>query len=136
MIDLLILCLLFYESICDLKNLRVSVIPMALVSAVGIIINYVIYQRSILWFASGALVGLLVVAVGIITRQKIGYGDGILFVTLGLCLGMSASLIILLLSLVLVCVFGVARVIMGKITLKSALPFLPFVTVCFVMSLI
>lgn len=135
MMEIMVCILLIYESVSDIRSRRVNVIPMAFVGGMGIAVNSIIYERTVLWLAAGAALGIGLLFISFFTRQRIGYGDGILFITLGLCFGIGKCIWILWLSLILVCIAGIWCMLVKKTGRKLALPFFPFVTVCVLIML-
>lgn len=132
---IMVLVLLVYESIVDMKRRQVNIIPMALAGAVGIFVNYLFYERGIVWLAAGAGLGMLLLVLCFLSRQRIGYGDGLLFVTLGLCLGAAECLWLIWTSMIAAAFAGCVSALRKKQNLKVAIPYLPFVTVCFLAML-
>ena len=79
----------------------------------------------ILWL-SGAVVGLLFLAIGKVTGEALGYGDGVLIGILGIYLGIWDLLGLLATTFFLTALFAAAVLVISKFKRKSAFPFVPF----------
>ena len=75
------------------------------------------------------LPGLALLGVGYITRQGIGFGDGLMILSLGPLFGMANIMLITLLSFTLSAIVGGTLLILKKAGGKSAMAFMPFLTV-------
>lgn len=84
--------------------------------------------------AGGLLPGVIFLFVSFITKEAVGYGDGIFLAAAGILLGFSEMVGILLIGLLVSAVFSLFLLVFKKATRKTALPFLPFLTVGFVVS--
>ena len=74
----------------------------------------------------GTLPGFFLLTVGWSTRQQVGYGDGIVLLVIGIYLGFSASLSILLTALLLIAPVSLFYIVCRKAGRKKQLPFVPF----------
>lgn len=129
------LCLLLLiASIEDLRHRRVN--PYWLLLHAG----FAIAARSILGELlpglAGVTIGLLLLAAAFVSRQKVGYGDGLVFVVCGLYLGFWENFSLLFMSLVLCALGGLGLMLIGKIKKGQTLPFVPFVTAAFVCAVV
>lgn len=70
--------------------------------------------------------GILLLITAFLTREKIGYGDGMLLLGLGLLEGVIGCLGDLLIGLLLASVFGLILFVFGKRGREITLPFVPF----------
>lgn len=106
------------------KKLPLTVILLFLLAG----ILYVIYlgDGQNLFRYLGVLSGMVFVAVSVLSRQAIGMGDALIFTILGLLLGIYVNLTLLFCAFLLSFVCFVFLLFTGKITLKSEIPFVPF----------
>lgn len=88
----------------------------------------------ILWL-SGAVVGLLFLAIGKVTGEALGYGDGVLIGILGIYLGIWDLLGLLATTFFLTALFAAAVLVISKFKRKSAFPFVPFLGAAYVIVL-
>lgn len=70
--------------------------------------------------------GMLLVIVAFMTKEKVGYGDGFLLMSLGLLEGAGACWKDLMIGLFLAAVFGIILLFFGKKGKETEVPFVPF----------
>ncbi len=75
------------------------------------------------------LPGAVLIAVCYVTRQGIGLGDGLMVLSLGPLFGMSGILLVVLIAFTLSALVGGMLLILKKACVKSAMAFMPFLTV-------
>lgn len=134
---------LIFLSICTVFDIRKKEIPLILAgagmtAAVGFTIwrieNGSIYTAQILL---SLLPGLFFLLVSWCTKEKVGYGDGILLLITGLMVGFYLCFTGLCISLFLSAFFGVLLLFLHKARKNSRIPFVPFLTmgmgVCFIL---
>ena len=136
MLSWILLGLLLYESLVDIRRKEVTVVPIALVGACGVLCNYLLYARSPGWILLGTLTGFGLLLIALVTGQQIGYGDGLLFLTVGLCLGLEKSLLLLWCSLLLTGGIGVLAVGLHRQARTARLPLCPGITACLLASIL
>ena len=71
--------------------------------------------------------GIAILIVAHLTKECIGYGDGIICLFLGSVLNVGVVLIIILLAFIFAALFGAIMMCLGKMKAKSKLPFIPFI---------
>lgn len=89
---------------------------------------------NIKYFKSFFLGGLFAFILCFILYKLTGFGAGDvkLLITLGLLLGLSNTFVLFLISFLLATIIGFSLVFMKKATLKSSIPFAPFVSIGFI----
>ena len=76
--------------------------------------------------AAGLMLGLLLIVIAKLTKEKIGYGDGIVLSEAGVILGIGGVCKILTVSLFLLLFHSMAMLARGRLNRKSRVPFMPF----------
>ncbi|SKB97585.1 leader peptidase (prepilin peptidase) / N-methyltransferase [Lachnospiraceae bacterium] len=89
---------------------------------------------GLLDMAGGAFIGISLVLMSVITRGKIGLGDGLMLTVTGLLLGFTDNLKILTMSVLLTAGFSVILMIFGKCRKDTELPFAPFLLGAFLVT--
>ena len=121
---------------------------MLLISAYTDIKERVIYSEVVVVFLAGALVlgalpgaeglpsllmgaglGLLMAVASVLSRGKLGMGDSLLFIVLGLYLGFEINLTLLMFSLLLSSFYSMGLMVLKRAPggLKFEYPFSPFI---------
>lgn len=128
--------------ICGIEDFRLKKISIVVINVFAIlgVILHIVYKR-ITWqeMLGGVLIGAILLLIAFCSKQKIGYGDGALFIATGIYLGFWNNLILLWISSILVAVFGVIKYFYNKRkgmkTKNITLPFAPFVLVVYIIML-
>lgn len=118
--------------ILAITDIREKAVPNMLLAAFGI--AAVIYtaaqgEKNGLSVLYSLIPGAILLTISLCTRESIGYGDGWAAMALGLLIGIEACFASLGIGLVLSAFFSLVLLAGHKVTGKSRLPFLPFITV-------
>lgn len=127
-----VLILLILCSITDIKEKKVYSLPCFIFMMAGIILESMIKQKGILNISSGILPGVLIYIAGIMTGGGIGKGDAIIFIVIGVFMGLKKSLILLVCSLIFINIIGLFILIFRKGNMKTKIPFVPFILISFI----
>lgn len=111
----------------DLRIKKIPVIPLMLTGIVGMIFHLVYWNRDIQDILGGISIGIVLYFISVITRGKIGKGDGVLFMVTGVYLGFWNNLILLWVACVMAGVVGAGMMVAFKKNKDYKLPFVPFV---------
>jgi len=75
------------------------------------------------------LPGVIALILSYITREQLGYGDGLLILALGGCLGLQQTIVVVGIALGASFVTSVALVLSRKVSRTQKIPFVPFLCV-------
>ena len=130
----IVLLLLAVSSLEDLRRMKIYMPPLYAALAMGIL--WAIFGDSALFLyrLAGLLSGGLLLLLAFFSQEAIGRGDAVLFLALGIWLGLWESLLLLTASLVLAALAGIFLWIRKK-SMKQAFPFVPFVLIAYVLML-
>lgn len=130
----IVLLLLAVSSLEDLRRMKIYMPPLYAALAMGIL--WAIFGDSALFLyrLAGLLSGGLLLLLVFFSQEAIGLGDAVLFLALGIWLGLWESLLLLTASLVLAALAGIFLWIRKK-SMKQAFPFVPFVLIAYVLML-
>lgn len=133
---------LIYASIQDYKTrlvLPAFVIIIFLCAAALLCIKIFIQKADIFYaffdFFAGAVVGggflFIMALIGklLLKKETLGGGDIKLMLAVGAALGPQRAVISLIFAFILACIFGLALILLKKISLKSYMPFVPFICI-------
>ena len=131
----ILLIFLFLCSVSDWKSRKIS-LYFCIGGVFAILLCDILTKEfSLEKMIGGILVGLFLLGLTKITRGQIGLGDGIVFLVIGLGLGLRESFLLLIESLCLLFLFCLIGLIIRKIKIKQRIPFLPFVFVAYLLHL-
>lgn len=130
-----IVCILFLLILCsitDIKERKIYAEVCIIFMLIGVILEFIIRQRNLLDICLGILPGIFIYMVFIVTREGIGKGDAMVFITTGVFMGIINSIFLLIFSLILVGITAFIIIILKKGNKKTKIPFVPFVTISFI----
>ena len=127
---------LFISAWIDLKR---EIIYVPLIVCMGIIgvICHIFLQENTIWnLMSGMLVGVILLLGGIWSGEKIGYGDGVIFIMTGIFLGFWGNMILLVIASILAGVTCTGLLLTHKKCKEEQIVFVPFIFISYVILLI
>ena len=130
---LILLGYLLAASAGDVRRKTVS-LPLALIFGALAATIHFFSGDGAAWLA-GCLPGLFLLGLAYVTRQSVGYGDGVALTVTGLFLGCSAAAAILTTALLLICPFSLILLI-WKRDRKRTLPFVPFLAAAYLIWMV
>lgn len=127
--------LIIFLAVCTVFDIRNKEIPLALILAgLSLAAGVNIWQvftgaESLGSVGASLLCGLFFLLLGFVTKEKVGYGDGIILVIAGLLMDSYRCFVGLCISLILSSVFAIVLLVMQRADRNSALPFVPFIAI-------
>lgn len=125
-------------AICAAEDIRKKEIHLNLILAfgvVGVVFHMLWQMQTIENVLFGMGVGGALLLLSVLTRGKIGIGDGILLVVTGIYLGLEQNLELLVCSLFICAVYALFLLAMRKRSRKDTVAFVPFVLISYVCML-
>ena len=132
MVKIIVIAMLAIESISDIRTQTVSFIRIVAFALLGITINFCKDYQSVWSVVGGLVVGIILLGYALLSKGAMGVGDGVVFLCLGIFLGMSGNLRLLFFSLIVAALAGGVYAIVSKKGIKAKIPFIPCVLVAFV----
>lgn len=124
--------LLMYSAYTDIRRREIDIIPVFVFAVLGFGCMSFGYKVSVYSSLAGAMLGLFLVWLSILSKGVLGLGDGVLFIVLGLYLGHEKSVELLLLSLLLSAIYSVVVLIRER-NINKEYPFVPFILAAYLM---
>lgn len=120
---------LAYLSVEDIrkKSLPVPGIAAGLLFVPFFVITEGASNITLLDNLKGMIPGGLLIFISFLSRGQIGIGDGAVVLITGVAIGIGNIVIVLTGALLLISVFSMLMLLLGKLNRKSTLPFVPFV---------
>lgn len=127
---ILMMLILLISAVYDIKNKSVSVKILVIAGIISITcgICQLYYDSTIYTEACSLIPGAFVLGLSYLTKEQIGYGDGLMILFLGPVFGLINVLIGLCAGLMISALFSAVLLIFKKAGKKETLPFLPFLT--------
>ncbi len=121
-------------SIGDLRNRQISVRLCMITGVLGVVMQWVMGTHKPGDLILGVAVGIGFLVLAFLTREKIGFGDGMVLIVLGILVGGFQSLNILLWGLILCTLWGILMIVFFKVERGSTVPFVPFLAIASVVQ--
>lgn len=115
----------------DLKNQKIPIWFLMVAGVLAVFVNILFDYQDLFMILCGICVGGLLLIAGWISKEEIGYGDGIGVLVLGIFEGGLELLSILLIAFLLSSIWGVLKVIVFRKSRKEMMPFFPFLLISF-----
>lgn len=127
---------LLINTITDIRSKRVSILACILLTVVGIVGRILDGNMEPISLLTGVIPGLIMILISIISKGRLGLGDGIIVICMGLLMGVTLVIETLIIALFLVLIVSVVLLARKKVAFNSSLPFVPFLFVAFCILLI
>lgn len=118
--------------LCAAYDIQKKEIPMLPVW-IGIIVAIVAWicrifagEAEFMEMTPAVLPGLFLLGVGFFSKEKVGFGDGILLVMIGLMVGFPFCLVILCIGLISSCLYALFLLVFRRAGKGDSFPFAPF----------
>lgn len=133
--EILLIAVLVGLSAQDMKKKKISLIPVIGMFMIGIItVCMEKYRLTGLLFA--LMPGVFMLVFAKLSNEQVGYGDGLILLALGLLLNEAQLYFTLMVAMILVFCVSVVMLLTKKGTKKTTLPFVPFLTLSCLLSVI
>ncbi len=129
--DLIMLGLLTFCGMCDLKHRSIPMWMLALYSLVTVWLTVFVKEQNKEQMITGLAFGFVFWGISFITREAIGYGDSWLITILGFYLGFEALLWVLLTASLCACLVSLTQLLRKQWNRSYTLPFVPFMILGF-----
>lgn len=128
--------ILLIGSIYDRKyySLPVWLLLLGLLGGAGAAVYSMFWEdASIIRVGMAFLPGVISLFLSYISREQIGYGDGLMLIALGGCIGLQQAIMVVGIALAASFVVSVALVMLRKAGRTHKLPFVPFLLLGYLM---
>lgn len=113
----------------DIKRKKIPVYMLIILAAVGIISNFTVGEFDIEKRIIAMLPGMILLIVSMITKQQIGYGDGMIILIMGLYIDIDDILSIVLSSFLLSSIAAIILMTVFKKKKNFEMAFSPFLLI-------
>ena len=128
---------LLYISNCDIREQAVSYETIAVFIMCSLAV--LIFNKDNVWWnyiLSGIGFSALFILISRLTRSAIGIGDALIIGAIGLCLGFYHTFAVVIFALLLGGIISIILFLLKKVTRQTTLPFAPFLTAGFLVSIL
>lgn len=128
MTELCMWSVLVLSSIYDFVKKKIPVLILGVGGVVAMVATWYRSPGAYEWVLD-MMPGFILLLLAAVSREKIGYGDGLLILVLGLMEGWKSCLIGVVVALFLVSGCSIFLLILKKVTVKTEVAFTPFLLV-------
>lgn len=137
LVKLLIILYLSLASYKDIKTYSISPRLCSAFSAVFIFLKLITNNnilKTLLYLSLGIIPGLAAILLAYLTDENIGYGDGLLIISLGIALGFKNTFFVCCIAFVLSGTVALILIFKKK-SGQYTLPFVPFIFISYILML-
>lgn len=127
-----LLGVLFVESIQDVRSRRLGVGLLCLFGIIGVICHMVFQKGEYKSLLGGIAIGGAMILISLITRGRVGLGDGLMLLVTGTFLGFRQNLVLFTVSQVLTSAYALFLLMFRRKRKDYEIPFIPFLLVSYV----
>lgn len=124
---------LIMATVCDVRTKRLPLALLAVWISAGALLCLLLRPASMTDEFMGILTGVVFIAVSIVSDGKLGLGDGVAILAVGIYLGGRSAGFTCLYALILSAAFSMAILMTGKYTGDKEIPFIPFLLAGFLL---
>ncbi|MCR4705284.1 MAG: prepilin peptidase [Lachnospiraceae bacterium] len=126
---------LIKASYTDIRKRRISVWEVAAIALILFLLALIggCMEKERLY---SMIPGLIILFVAYVTNEQIGYGDGLIFLLVGMHTSIMELMGILLLSLFFCTILSIGLLILKKCEKRASLPFIPFITGAYLVRMV
>ena len=119
------LCIVFVSVYRDIRQHRINIYLLIAGSLFAVFIR-VLADVPLKEGIVGCIPGILFLICGYMTHHAIGYGDGWMFMIIGMCLGIRESVLVLSICLIFIAIYGLFMMVVRKKARKTAVAVMPW----------
>ncbi len=124
--------LLLINGALDWKKGEISLLSLGGFGVLGVICNLRLGYQSLGSLCGGAAVGIGLLLTAFLSREAVGFGDGLLLCVTGIYLGFWENLRLLLMGTALCALIQGAGLLLRRVRLTDRVPLVPFLLAAFV----
>ena len=133
MTDVLAVIFLGISAVEDIRKREIPVKLSVFFAVLGLGIQAWFGKMEAVHILAGATVGIALLGVSLLSREALGYGDGITVAVLGIYIGFAANVEVVLLAFFLSGVVSGILLLARKRSRKESIPFVPFLLAAHIM---
>ncbi len=117
--------------VCTVMDMRKKEIPAVIIVLFGLpLLCHMIFGNERQWIGLlySLMPGMFLLMLSYCTKESIGYGDGLVVLVIGICMGTGICIAALAAGLMISAVCGMALLVFRKAGGKTRMPFVPFLS--------
>ena len=132
-IEIIIAMVLLVLSVMDIICKRIPLLVIVGLIVMAMVSSLILQPVDGVLIVAGATVGIVFFLISKVTREKLGYGDSLILLALGILLGFWEVMILILIAFLASACFGIIMVCWKKKNKNTSFPFVPFIALSYVL---
>lgn len=132
MVHICVFILLLLNSILDWKRQEISLWSLVVFGTFGIFLNVSMTYQSFWEIAGGVGVGVFLLVIAFLTKEAVGFGDGLLLCVTGIYVGIWENVSLLFIGLLLCALLALGCLLFHKRGLSDRFPLVPFLLLAWI----
>ena len=124
--------LLLYAAYEDIKKKSIPIYVLAIsgaLSTIAVGVKFFYLHESPVALLMTVIPGILLLAIAFMTNQSLGYGDGLLVLSMGPVFGLEKMILGMFLAFFLSSIISLLLYVLKKVGRKTEIPFVPFISI-------
>ncbi len=131
-VNAIMLILLAGASYCDCKTRQIPMRLIVVMAALMCLSWLLPPEENVLSIVIGLVIGILFIGISRCTREAIGYGDSLILLILGGCLGGLRVCVLVMTAFGVASMLSAVKLIRRKWNRRFSFPFVPFLLIAYV----
>lgn len=125
--------LLIIAGISDIRTRKVSIKLLLLFGAAALVNTIFLQRTDVVSAIFGMIPGIILLLLGKLTRESVGYGDGCIIIIIGVFLGINKTIELIMTALFMAAIYSVFLISCKKAGRKKEMPFVPVLLIAFLL---
>lgn len=116
-------------SITDIWNRKIYLSICGIFLCIGMLLKLFVYTESVGYTVVSVIPGFLMIAAAFVSKERVGYGDGVVIFIVGILCGLNMTLGICGFAFFILSIYSFVMIILKKKKWNDEIPFLPFLMI-------
>lgn len=129
---ILLLIFLTISTLMDIKNKSVNLYLCIFFLILGVGYNTFLHLEGVIGIGDiivATIPGFILLLLSLVTRQGIGFGDGVVVIIMGMLIGFERTVTSLMVGLIVATIFSGVLIMIKKVEKNHQIPFIPFLSI-------
>lgn len=136
MTELFVSVFLLCEAVEDIRTQKLGVVKLILFGILAVVFEIFYIKADIVKVLLGSFMGIAALAAAWMTKEAIGYGDGVVMLIMGICCGLGRTLQTLILAIIVMIFVSMAIIVKRGVRFDFRIPFIPCLFIGYVGGLL
>lgn len=129
----ILLCIMSCEDVRRKSISLMGIGTLYIVTITGAILETLFAPNlRIVMRVAGGMIGAVLLLIARASHEKVGYGDGLVVLAIGLYSGLERIFVMLCAALIITMFFSMIMIVAKRLSFKSRVPFIPFLMLAYI----